>query len=423
MKVLQRTMLIGLVASLSLFNYLFAHAGRQPKLNTKQTIKPTSITSVQLPDLTFKNNPVWSTLPKAGDIVGKSGNIKLVIVNNGKAPSVASKMRVGIKAVSGKFRPPSLNGLLHIPPLNPGQTVALSWPQLSAGKWQAGTFQLEFSVDPNHAVKETNESNNRKQLKFTITPATIGIHKKTKMVKAQEITQKAALPAEAALSAFAIFSPKPNSMLMAARTYTVKYLATNAERVDMDMLIYDVGNNGQQYDTFTVKTIFENSVPTGNYQLHINEDMVPQKHHSGHISGSTTRYDGKVALRLRAVIEGKQVECTVPLKVKIPRLRLKEPSQGTNLYRGLWYDIKWSSIGHHLDKVTLSIALLGDLGLTNTLWSIEVPNNGRYHLRIPQDLEIPPWADRVWFLVEEKFDRSIWDARVRSGTTVDIMGD
>lgn len=117
------------------------------------------------------------------------------------------------------------------------------------------------------------------------------------------------------------------------------------------------------------------------------------------------------------------MECTVPLKVKIPRLLLKEPSQGTNLYRGLWYDIKWSSVGHHLDKVTLSIALLGDLGLTNTLWSIEVPNNGRYHLRIPQDLEIPQWADKVWFLVEEKFDRSIWDARVRSGTTVDIMGD
>ncbi len=421
MKALQWTMLIGLVAGLSLFNNLSAHAGRQLKLNTKPTIKPAGIASDRLPDLTFKHNLVWSTLPKAGDVIGKSGKIKLVIVNNGETPSVASKMSVGIRAVSGHSRlPSSLNGLLHIPPLNPGQTVTLSWPQLSSEKWQAGTFQLEFRIDPNHTVKETNESNNHKQLELAIAPASTEIQKKIKIAKARKIAPKAASSAGPALSAVAILSPKPDSMLMAARTYTVKYLAANAESVDLHMLIYDVGSNGQQYDTFTVRTLFENSPPTGTYQLEINEDRVPQRHYDGYISGSTERYDGKVALRLRAVIEGKNVERITPLKVKIPRLHLKDPGQGTNLYRGLWYDISWSNIGHYLDKVTLSIALLGDLGLTNTLWSIEVPNTGRYHLRIPQDLEIPQWADRVWFLVEEKFDRNIWDARVRSGTTVNV---
>lgn len=204
---------------------------------------------------------------------------------------------------------------------------------------------------------------------------------------------------------------------MAPRTYTIKYLAAGVEKIDLDYLIYDVDRDGNPKETFTTKSLVKDKAPTGTCDVQIDWHMVPSRHSSGAgtpLSGSTKRFDGKVAIRLSAVINGQKVERMCPLRVKCPRIRLVQPESGSNLYRGLWYEARWSTIGHRLETVKLHItksAPSHKWGFSS-MWTIEVPNTGKYRFRVPPDLEMPSKGPMVFLVVEERFDLNLWNPRV-----------
>ncbi len=404
----------GIILSFSSMTF----AAQQFSIKKNATVKKTGPVVAQLPDLSFLKKVQWSNFPKAGDTIGSAAILNIPIKNKGIAASKPCKMQIRFSSIKGGSFLPSLSGTLHIPPLNPGQTYALSWPQLSSDKWPAGKFQFTFTIDPMNQVAESVETNNKDQLRFDVAalPKKFTLKKKA----AANTVVQAAKPAaslSADLKGLSILSPKANTLLMAPRTYTIRYLATGVEKIDLDYLIYEVDYQGNPKDTFVTRRLVKDQAPTGAYDVQINSSMVPFRHSSGAgtpLSGSTERFDGKVAIRLSAVVNGKKVERICPLRVKCPRIRLVQPESGSNLYRGLWYEARWSTIGHRLEKVKLHITKKPPSKKWgfSSIWTVEVPNTGKYRFRVPPDLEMPSHGPTVSLVVEERFDLNLWNPRV-----------
>jgi hypothetical protein len=265
-------------------------------------------------------------------------------------------------------------------------------------------------------IKESVETNNKDQLRFGITPRPKLTFNKKAGAKTITPASQSAPSLAANIKGLSILSPKPNTLLMAPRTYTIKYLAAGVEKIDLDYLIYDVDWQGNPKETFTTRSLVKDKAPTGACDVQIGSNMVPSKHSAGAtaLSDHTERFDGKVAIRLSAVINGEKVERICPLRVKRPRIRLVQPESGSNLYRGLWYEARWSTIGHRLETVKLHItksAPSHKWGFSS-MWTIEVPNTGKYRFRVPPDLEMPSKGPTVFLVVEEKFDLNLWNLRV-----------
>lgn len=417
MKTLSTLLRIGVAASVMLSFSSLSLAAQHFSIKEKPTVQKTSPTMVQLPDLAFSKKAGWSNTPKAGDTIGRSAILNIPIINKGNTASKASKMQIRFISISGGAPLPGLSGTLHIPPLNPGQSFSLSWPQLSASKWPVGKFQFTFTIDPMNLIKESVETNNKDQFRFGITSLPkLTLNKKAGAKTITAVSQSA--PSLAAnIKGLSILSPKPNTLLLAPRTYTIKYLAIGVEKIDLDYLIYDVDWQGNQKETFTTKSLVRDKAPTGARDVQIDSDMVPFRRNSGAgtpLSGYTERFDGKVAIRLSAVLNGEKVERICPLRVKCPRIRLVQPEAGSNLYRGQWYEARWSTVGHRLETVKLHMtdsAPSSKWGFSS-MWTIEVPNIGKYRFRVPPDLEMPSQGPTVYLVVEERFALNFWNPRV-----------
>lgn len=161
----------GVVATAILLfaNASFSEATAKTLLRKKTN--PTSLAPAVMgkPDLELK--PLkWSRPPKQGDVVGRSAILHLQVVNRGQAPSRAGQIQIRCTSMSGGTSPSSMNGTLDLASLNPGKSLALSWPSMSAEKWPAGTFKISVHADSLNAVHESNEYNNKKQLIFTVQP-------------------------------------------------------------------------------------------------------------------------------------------------------------------------------------------------------------------------------------------------------------
>ena len=393
-------------------------------IKKKSVVKKTKPEIAVLPDLAFMKKAKWSSIPKEGDVVGSTSMINIFIKNKGAAPSQASELKIHLLSFPKKTSMPSLNGMLNIPPLNPGQSFTLFWPQASSAKWPSGKFQFNFTIDPANKLQESVETNNKEILRFNTIPLVKKITKKkgAKLQnKALKVERKKSF-AHSNFTGLAIQSPKPDSFLMAPRTYTIKYLAAGVNKISIDYLIYEVDSQGKQKDTFVTRSVVKNQAPTGSCDIQINQNMVPSRRDSGagtFMSGSTQYFDGKVAVRLSAVVDGEPIEQICPLRVKYPRIRLKNPQTGTDLYPGLWYEARWSSIGHRLDNVKIHISKSppGKFGFSS-LWTIETPNTGKYRFRAPSDadlnIEIPTGGREIYLIVEEDFDLNLWNLRVIS---------
>jgi hypothetical protein len=421
MKILSKLILIGLVAGFIFSTFSISFAAQKIQLKKKTLVKKTPMTIAQLPDLVFEKKAEWSAIPKAGDTIGSSAMINVFVKNKGIAASGASKMQITLLSFSGGYRPPSLSGTLHIPPLNSGQSFILSWPQLSSAKWLSGKFQFNFKIDPQNQIKESKETNNKDQLLFEIAPikGKFQLKKNAKINTLKSMSQSASSQA-LNITGLSIISPKPDTLLYGSRTYTIKYLARGAKKVDVDYLIYRVDDDGNPKDTFRTKSIIKNKVPTGSCDIQINHEMVPSIYYENNspignpLSGHYERFDGKVAIRLKAVINGKEEERICPLRVKRPRIRLVKPESGSDLYRGQWYEARWSTIGYKQDKVELHLLKSepDQIGFSGYDWSIEVPNTGRCRFKIPVDLQMSP--GRVYLEVYEPFRYNLWGIRVFS---------
>lgn len=89
-------------------------------IKKKSVVKKTKPEIAVLPDLAFMKKAKWSSIPKEGDVVGSTSMINIFIKNKGAAPSQASELKIHLLSFSKKTSMPSLNGMLNIPPLNPG---------------------------------------------------------------------------------------------------------------------------------------------------------------------------------------------------------------------------------------------------------------------------------------------------------------
>ncbi|MCP3901331.1 MAG: hypothetical protein GY707_16630, partial [Desulfobacteraceae bacterium] len=354
----------------------------------------------------------WTAIPKAGDTIGSSAMINIFVKNKGIAASGASKVQITLISFSGGYRPPSLSGTLHIPPLNAGQSFILSWPQLSSAKWPSGRFQFNFEIDPQNQIKESKETNNKDHLFFEIAPlkgnSKYQLKKNKKARKIKSMSQPSASQASN-ITGLSIISPKPNTRIYGGKTHTIKYFARGAEKIDIDYLIYRLDEDGNPKDTFKAKSIIENEVPTGSCDIHINRSMVPiskvgYTDMQGNRRSRAVRHDGKVAIRLKAVINGKEVERIYPLTVRIPGIRLIKPKSGSDLYRGQRYEARWSTRGYSKDTVQLELFTRNPEFNVNIEpeWSIEVPNTGRYNFNISENLPLP-YFGHIYLKVEESF--------------------
>jgi subtilase family serine protease len=121
-----------------------------------------------LPDLVVKNVS-WSSNPKAGDTVGASSILHITVLNKGTVSAGASKLRIECKSLTGTNYPYPLDGMIEIQSLGPGKSMTYAWPPSSSEKWFPGTYRMDFTADyAFNKVAESNETNNKKTLTFTV---------------------------------------------------------------------------------------------------------------------------------------------------------------------------------------------------------------------------------------------------------------
>jgi subtilase family serine protease len=121
-----------------------------------------------LPDLVVKN-VWWSSNPKEGDTVGASSFLHITVLNQGTAAAGANKLRIECKSLTGTNYPYPLDGMIDIQPLEPGKSMTYAWPPSSSEKWFPGTYRMDFTADyAFNKVAESNETNNKKMLTFTV---------------------------------------------------------------------------------------------------------------------------------------------------------------------------------------------------------------------------------------------------------------
>jgi subtilase family serine protease len=163
----QWVVFVGLVVAIALMNVATLNAAENLKVRKSPAVQAKTPGLVQLPDLVVEK-PVWSAPPKAGDTVGASSILNIVVVNKGKASAKAHKLRITCTSLSGNNCPTALSGTLAISALDPGKSAAYAWPSFSSEKWEPGKYRLNFSVDYLNQVQESSEINNTTLLNFTV---------------------------------------------------------------------------------------------------------------------------------------------------------------------------------------------------------------------------------------------------------------
>ncbi|MEJ2157774.1 MAG: CARDB domain-containing protein, partial [Desulfobacteraceae bacterium] len=154
---------------LLLVNAPFSGAAAKTLFKKKANTPSIAPAGGEKPDLELK--PLkWSKTPRQGDTVGRTSILNIIVVNKGKAASRNCKIQIRCTSLSGGNSPSSINGVLALSALNPGKSISLSWPSMSAEKWPAGTFKISAQADSQNIVKESNETNNKKYLSFTVQP-------------------------------------------------------------------------------------------------------------------------------------------------------------------------------------------------------------------------------------------------------------
>lgn len=124
-----------------------------------------------LADLSLQFIKVKSPLYE-GDRVENS--LSFVIANPGGVSSAACTGQITCSALPpdvGKIAVMGImsrGGLLSIPSIPAGSTVRIEWPQHTTGTWPAGEYRIQVDLDVNHQVKESNENNNRGEIRFHV---------------------------------------------------------------------------------------------------------------------------------------------------------------------------------------------------------------------------------------------------------------
>lgn len=225
-----------------------------------------------------------------------------------------------------------------------------------------------------------------------------------------------------------ITSPEEQATLYASREYTVKYLATGAETISLWVLVprgmtveeLAKGNIGQK---FVARKLVAGQAPTGSHTFRLDENFAPFSNLGSSIVSSTKRYDGPIVFRLVKHQQGKNDEVFErKVKVRIPRLRLREPAAGNEVYRGKWYEARWQTLGQQWPQVKLSLMYHSgaDIMGEKIVWSTMVPNNGKCRFMVPKDLAKPESGHKAYIMIEEEFPASQWDARVMSMQEVTV---
>ncbi len=241
---------------------------------------------------------------------------------------------------------------------------------------------------------------------FAIGSTSIGWARRPVLKRKPKLTFK-----KRVLGGVAILSPKKHEVIKLARVNTIKYLAPDATKVSL-YLIIPLSKKKR-----VTRTLFKDIKPTGLHKQIFTEAHAPYVKKGVSPFGSHREYrDGPAELLLKAHINGKVVKVTQPIKIKIPRVRLLKPKVDTNIYIGLYHHARWSSIGQHLANVKLSVIYHSGhtIGGAKVKWSKVVPNMGKYRFRLPRELPKPPKGHTCYFQVEEEFPANIWDAPVRA---------
>ncbi len=124
-----------------------------------------------LADLSLQFIKVKSPLYE-GDRV--ENNLSFVIVNQGGVSSTACMGQITCSALPLDVRKNAImgivsrGGLLSIPSIPAGSTVRIEWPRYTTETWLAGEYRILVDLDVNHRVKESNENNNRGEIRFHV---------------------------------------------------------------------------------------------------------------------------------------------------------------------------------------------------------------------------------------------------------------
>ena len=151
--------------------------------NPKPTVAPiTQKVRKALPDLIIKTLS-WSSLPKVGDTVGMASSLSIGIQNQSSGDAGDSKIKISCQTLSGSSCPSALNGTIDVQPLDHGQTMNYACPYASpATKWGIGKYKITVSADFANQVQETSETNNSRQLTFSVRPK---LHMQHSAIQAQ----------------------------------------------------------------------------------------------------------------------------------------------------------------------------------------------------------------------------------------------
>jgi hypothetical protein len=125
----------------------------------------------------------WTKQPIAKSVVGGVNNSQIMVkvANQG---TVVSKLTNVIYSCTGC--PPSVNTTCMVSPIKPGDFQWCSRPSVATGeKWASpGDFTIEAQVDKENVNNDTNLSNNKKSLQFTVAGLPDSIHIKSAPVTA-----------------------------------------------------------------------------------------------------------------------------------------------------------------------------------------------------------------------------------------------
>jgi hypothetical protein len=116
------------------------------------------------PDLSV-GNMQWSNTIHQGDRIGHSSILNIVVQNIGDAPSPATQYRISCVFVNVPTPTlPELSGIRQLPPIEPGKSMGIAWPDASNNTWLPGEYRFTIELDPMKKVVEKSESNNTKSI-------------------------------------------------------------------------------------------------------------------------------------------------------------------------------------------------------------------------------------------------------------------
>ena len=150
-----------------------AHPGLKTQLKKPPALQSATPIPVPKPDLAI-TSMAWSYPIREGDKIGMSSILNLLIANRGGVETPPTTVRF----VCTGGCPAVLTGSRPVPMIPAGQNLGINWPDGLLATWPSGTFTLEAVVDPSGQVADSNRSNNRKKIVFTVVPSPPALHKK-----------------------------------------------------------------------------------------------------------------------------------------------------------------------------------------------------------------------------------------------------